>query len=509
MFVDTTLAIQRMHAVYLLYIIIIGAKEMDSEEQSQRRVSEETTVEPRERLDALEEKAARVQQSVAEMEERHQIMERQRDEARATLEKALLELQRVKGELQKVCCEVKGFHTREYAKFEETKKLKESNRQLEDEVVRLDKVALGLENELSAAELALERREQGEESVKALETELAIALSDVHSKEWRIDDLVSQVGDLKESLLEYQGKIMDLERRNEHLARSLEESEASYQSAKYSSVASLQRMDTRLSELRYIVSKEGSNATLEHVLTRDDALKSRGADVYSTTPDTPESRLAGFSEAIPLGDLSREGSTFVDLEVRLSELEQEYSGTRILCEELKRENTALKAREVELKKENLRSIELALERIEEESKEKTDALLNKQKNELTEGHNKALEQISKEKQSLENALRDMVEKTTKHEKASQAALDAARAHAEEGKKENRKLVKEKDALCGVIEELKQALSLAEERLVYQNSTDKENPLDACFRSPQKSMQVSPGIPRGTPLQSLAVNVLRE
>ena len=85
MFVDTTLAIQRMHAVYLLYIIIIGAKEMYSEEQSQRRVSEETTVEPRERLDALEEKAARVQQSVAEMEERHQIMERQRDEARATL----------------------------------------------------------------------------------------------------------------------------------------------------------------------------------------------------------------------------------------------------------------------------------------------------------------------------------------------------------------------------------------------------------------------------------------
>ena len=135
--------------------------------------------------------------------------------------------------------------------------------------------------------------------------------------------------------------------------------------------------------------------------------------------------------------------------------------------------------------------------------------MNKQKNELTEGHNKALEQISKEKQSLENALRDMVEKTTKHEKASQAALDAARAHAEEGKKENRKLVKEKDALCGVIEELKQALSLAEERLVYQNSTDKENPLDACFRSPQKSMQVSPGIPRGTHLQSLAVNVLRE
>lgn len=482
---------------------------MDSEEQSQCQASEETTVEPQERLDALEEQAARVQQIVAEMEERHHNMERQRDEARGTLEKALLELHKVKGELAKVCCEVKGFHNREFTKFEETKKLKEYNRFLQEEVARLDKVALGLENELSAAELALERREHERDSVKSLENEMSIVLSDVQSKEWRIDDLVSQVKDLKECLLEYQGKIMDLERRNEHLLKALEESESSYHSAKYSSVASLQRMDTRLSELRQIVSKEGSNATLELVLARDDAQKIGDADVFSTTPDTPESRLAGFSEVIPVDRLSREGSTLLDLEVRLSELEQEYSGTRILCEELTRENMALKVREIELKNENLRSIEKALERIEEESKEKTDALLNKQKDELTACHNSALEHVSKEKKSLEDALRDMVKKMAKHEEVSRMALETARAQAEEGKKENKKLVKEKDALCGIIEELKQALSLAEQRLMHQNLAGKENPLDACFPSPQKGLQASPGIPRGTPLQSLAVNVLRE
>ena len=486
---------------------IIMFTEMDSEEQCERWASEETTVEPLERLVALEEQAARVQRSVMEMEQRREEMERQRDEARGTLEKALGELQRVRGELNKVCAEVKSSHAREFGRLEETKKLKESNRRLEDEVARLDKVALGLENELSAAELALEKKEHDGNSLKALEEELAIALSDVQSKEWRIDDLVSQVGDLKECLVEYQERIVDLERKNEHLVRSLEESEASYYSAKHSSIASLQRMDARLSELRHVVSKEGSNATLEHVLVKDDGKRTSDNGVYSTTPDTPESRMVGFSEVLPVGGLSREGSTLLDMEGRLCELEREYSGAMSLCEELKKENAALKSREVEVKSDSRRTMEMALERIEEESKAKVEELLKKQKDDLEAVHVRALEQLSKENKSLEDALRDMVEKTSKREDA----LESAHADVKETRKENKRLMKEKDALCIVIEELKQALSVAEQRIVHPNIHGKENPAVQSTRvkSPQKGVHASPGIGRGTPLRSLAVNVLRE
>lgn len=487
---------------------------MNSGEESGRWASDEVTGEPaHERLDALEEQAARVQQNIEEMDLRRRDMEKQRDEACKTLAKALGELQRVKGELKKVHAEVRGMHEREYRSLEEKKKLKDSNKRLQEEVLRLDKVALGLENELSAAELALEKKEEGMESWKALEDELAVALHDIQSKEWRIDDLVAQTGDLRECILEYQGKLMDMERRNEYLVRALEESESNM---KQSSVASLQIMDNHRSDMKYVVSKEGSNATLEHVVGRNgDQYGVWGASdmrVYSTTPDTPESRMDGFSEILPRNGISREGSMLADLEARLSDLELEYSGARSLCEALKRENATLKSKQVEMKNENRRTIELALERIEEESKGEIEDLLKKQKD-LEQWNATALEKLSKEKKSLEDALQDMVQKTATREEATRAALDTARANVEEGRLENIKLTKEKEALCGVIEELKQALSLAEQRFIMQkiDLCDKENPTgqNTRLQSPQKTMQALSGVGRGTPLRSLAVNVIRE
>lgn len=484
-----------------------------SDETIEHHVLEEKT-----RLDTLEEQAVRVQRRIEELERRRSDMEQQRDEARQTLEKALKELQQVKGELDKMCVEVKGCHSREFDRLQETKVLKDSNIFLKAEVERLDKVALALENELSAAELALETKEQGEESSKQLHRELEAALQDLHSKEWRIDDLMQQVNDLKDCLLKYQGDIMDLERRNENLVQALEESEASYHSVMQSSMASLQMMDTRLSELKRVVSKQGSNASLEnHEIVRHDVRNgdksTDNVGIYSSTPDTPESRLAAFSKHSQVDRVSRESSALFNFEARLCEMEKQYAGTQTLCEELKRENAALKVREAEIKAENRLTIEKTLEKIDQETEEKLQQMLKKQQVELETCHREEVEHLLREKRCLETTLQDTVEKASNKENKTNAALEAANAEVERKQTENKRLLKEKNALCQVVEELKQALSLAEDRLVKHVDivSNKENPVlhQNSMSSPQKALVSSPGAGRGTPLRSLAVNVFHD
>ena len=99
------------------------------------------------------------------------------------------------------------------------------------------------------------------------------------------------------------------------------------------------------------------------------------------------------------------------------------------------------------------------------------------------------------------------------EKKHAQDLEKAATTAQRMQGENRKLVKEKEALCSVIEELKNALSLAEEKIGNHAKKiadqDKENPIlfsNIVPKSPQKMAQhiASPGVAlsRGTPLRVL-------
>jgi predicted nucleic acid-binding Zn-ribbon protein len=85
-------------------------------------------------------------------------------------DQTLVELAGVKKELGRVMAELKGFHVREAGRMGDMRALKQSNKKLQEEVKRLDAVALDLENELSAAEIKLEKYQSGElQSAKVLE----------------------------------------------------------------------------------------------------------------------------------------------------------------------------------------------------------------------------------------------------------------------------------------------------------------------------------------------------
>jgi predicted nucleic acid-binding Zn-ribbon protein len=469
--------------------------EVSPEVETQRVVSEDS------RLRALEKQAESVNEKMKMLSSHVQKVEVEKDEARLKLDSVVKELTVAKDELAKVSADLKGCHSRERMYLKENRDLKTCVKTLEDEVKRLDGVALDLENELSAAEIALEKmaasHEGGEFTLakkEEMQAELEAALSDVAAREWRIDDLVHQVTELREGLAEYHGRVLDAERLNAHLMKALEESETSYHSVVNSSIASLQSMDARVSELkRNVLSKEGSNSLQERTPG-----SSFGHSNCASHKITPQKNMV------------------LDLEVRFRDLEREYKATKMLCEELKEENSMLKQHdadihmmELNLRQESRRELERALERIEDESAAnlaRATETLEKQKEAMATQHQLQMDHISSEKQKLEDQMATM-------EKKHAQELEEAATTAQRMQGENRKLVKEKEALCSVIEELKNALSLAEEKIGNHArkiaDQDKENPIlfsNIVPKSPQKMAQhiASPGVAlsRGTPLRVL-------
>ena len=480
---------------------------IDTEEPTVRVIEVSRDLETKEvvsddsRLRALKQQAESVQEKMKMLSSHVQKVEVEKDEARLKLDGVVEELTVAKAELDKVSADLKGYHSRERMYLKENRDLKTRVRTLQDEVKRLDGVALDLENELSAAEIALEKMTAAQEcggftvaKKEEMQAELEAARFDVAAREWRIDDLVHQVTELRESVAEYHGRALDVERLNTQLMKALEESETSYHTVVNSSIASLQSMDARVSELkRNVLSKEGSNSLQER---------------------TPGSSF-GHSNCASQ-KMTPQKNVILDLEVRIRDLEREYEATKMLCKELKEENSMLKQHdadihmmELNLRQESRRELERALERIEDESAEniaRATETLEKQKEAMAVEHQLQMDRVSCEKRALEEQISSL-------KKSHAQDLKQSSSNVQRMQSENRKLVKEKEALCSVIEELKNALSLAEEKIGIHarkiSNQDKENPMgfsNIVPKSPQKMAQhiASPGVAlsRGTPLRVL-------
>ncbi|WPT14093.1 hypothetical protein PSENEW3_00000224 [Picochlorum sp. SENEW3] len=407
---------------------------------------------------------------------------------------------KVQGELASVCQELRGCHAREKHYLGENRDMRRKNKELEDEVARLDGVALGLEHELSAAELRLEAYEDTE-PVGAVKEQLNAALSDLQSKEWRIEDLVEQVACLKEYAAEYHGRALDAEKENASLVHRLEEAESRYHSAINSSVASLQHMDTRLSALKNVVSKEGSNNTVSPQWSIGQSVVEHG-----------EHKLR----------IEAQRQDMEDLEMRLHDMEEDYLAAKMMCEDLRAENATLREHQsgmsdrfVEqrlnrMKEESQRELQMALERVEDEYTEKLGKAVASALHAQKEEHEREVQGISTERNMLQESLKKIkitAEESNRKEQQALKALKAAEARLESSRVENRQLQNEKEALCNVIEELKYALSAAEGRIMNKKTNTALNKENAGVPFSRATEKFSPSL-RGeskTPLRSL-VNI---
>lgn len=409
---------------------------------------------------------------------------------------------KVQGELARVCQELRGCHAREKQYLGENRVMRLKNKELEDEVARLDGVALGLEHELSAAELCLEAYEDKEPG-GAVKERLNAALSDLQSKEWRIEDLVEQVKSLKEYAAEYHGRALDAEKEKASLVRMLEEAESRYHSAISSSVASLQYMDTRLSALKNVVSKEGSNTT------------------------TVSPQLSIGQSAVEHGELHKlrveaQKHAMEDLEMRLRDMEEDYMAAKMLCEDLRAENASLREHQsgmsdrfVEqrldrIKKESQMELQMALERVEDEYTEKLGKAVASALHAQKEEHAREVRELLTERDMLKDSLettKTAAEEYMCKEKDALKALKATEARLESSRVENRKLQNEKVALCTVIAELKYALSAAEGRIMNKKTNTALNKENAGLSFSRANEKFSPNLraESKTPLRSL-VNI---
>ena len=490
-------------------------------------LSEKNELSTSSRLTALEERAKCVRRNM------HGV-DRQRDQA-------LVELADVKRELGRVMAELKGFHAREAGRMDDMRALKESNRKLQDEVKRLDAVALDLENELSAAEIKLEKYHSGDlqsakalEQTRALERRLCERETDVEAREWKIDDLMHQVSMLKECLLEYQGRVIDAERANASLSNALQETEQSYFSVVQSSMASLQSMDSRLSELKKaVVSKEGSNAAPRAEGTGADAqcAERKAEEGQAITPGSigysANKRVGPAEEARDALRVSLDSIRSVEsvkaLEGRLKDVELAYSETLIRCEELARENGLLKKEMVDMGDRESEN-EIAYQKSKEEARIELTATLERIEVEAAAMVDEAVEALSMEHErevrrletghanaisTMERAKDAEIARLRGETRSLGLALESSKTAAGRTQAENKKLVKEKEALCAVIEELTLALEkqvggpAAGAGAARNVNTNKENStvvnIEANIKSGKHVLNESI---RGTPLRSL-------
>lgn len=480
------------------------------------------------RLTALEERAENVRQNM-------HVVERQRDQA-------LMELAAVKKELGRVMAELKGFYAREAGRMDDMRVLKESNRKLQEEVKRLDAVALDLENELSAAEIKLEKYDSGQlqsskvlENTRELEGRLREKETDLEAREWRIDDLMHQVSVLKDCVLEYQGRMIDAERASASLSQALQETEQSYYSVVQSSMASLQSMDTRLSELKQAVaSREASNSVRPAAGRsfgdgRDDGRSGElgATDVHAVTPESMgySANRRGGQEDVARDALRASLDSLKSLESlksmdgRLKELERAYGSTLARCEELTTENASL--REMIEKMEKMESlkqnefrqsteearIELtsALERIEDEAAAKVEEAVDA----LSKEHEREMELLEKDHKhaisGVEKAKDAEIDRLREETKSLERALQKSNATASQSQAENKRLIREKEALCAAMEELKLALTKQVGAAVgglESNNVNKENSAIVNLANNKSGKQGLIDSIRGTPLRSL-------
>lgn len=472
----STLANSLSFAVSPLSRRFASASPSPSDETDATNGTNGTTVSAKtasERLRSLEQRAESVRQNM-------HVVELQRDQA-------VEELGRVKGRLEQVMGELKGFYAREAGRLEDMRVLKESNKRLEEEVKRLDGVALDLENTLSRAEIRLEKYDSGEfvsektkDHIREVQERLRATEEGLEASEWRIEDLVYQVGVLRECVLEYEGRVADAEGRARRVEEVLEATEGKYYTVVEESMRRLEGMEGRVRGLREKVhSSVGSGGVGDDGGAGEKMSKSLGP--HNGQTKTPGSSVANSSSVA----WSRARAH----EKKYLEANMELEKTRAENESLQNKVFHL-SRDLEAAKEETReSLKSALDRLEDEADAKVAEAM-------------AALELVKEQQAvdLKRMEEDLKAREAREGRAVAEIGELNRALAEEQKatlaeaQEKKRLAKEKEALCGVVEELKRALETV-------TNKNKEN-ADIVNMS-VKSMKGE--ALRGTPLRSLGMN----
>jgi chromosome segregation ATPase len=405
----------------------------------------------------------------------------------------------------------------------ECQALRRANTEADRRVKELDAVALGLENELSAAEIQLEKFQESDVEkqtlIKDFEIEIADLKNDLEAREWRIEDLKSQVNDLREAAAEAAGNASRAEKAYGALQQAYAESEKRYNDLVRSNMESLQAMESKVLALKEVASTQGSNEV----------------ETQSEAPAPHAYEMTVESQRQVIEDLSN----------RISGLEQDYRQAKILCRSLENENAELRkrleenarmreARELSFKQteedmvnkfdqfkvsyseklvaaENKAAAELekALERAHAEAQTKRQAAissaLDAQKMELEGKYKKKILHAENERDELSKSLTKMQKEYDILSIENQNSLKEAQQWMEEAK-QKKVLEKEKQALCSVIQDLQNALTRAEEHISRNRNTgrsnngEKENQMESL--SPIKA---SKHATKGTPLRSLPVN----
>ena len=446
---------------------------------------------------------------------------------------AVRELGAVKGHLALVMGELKRFYAREAGRLEDMRVLKESNRRLEDEVKRLDGVALDLENMLSAAEVRLEKYESGEmlsERTKGQLREVQERLKEteegLEASAWRIDDLVYQVGMLRECVLEYEGRAVDAAARARVADKVREEAEDKYYAVVEESMRRLEGMEGRVRGLRDRVQGVSSHGSVKEERENGNG-NGNGEKEQRVGHPTPDSSM-GWSRA-------REQQLEQQLEKseqhlerlhrmqlahseRTAGVERKYEAASLELERALAENEGLRgdvsrlSHDLMASKEHTRmSLTSALERIEDEA----DAKVEEAKAALELAREQHAAEVVRMEDDLEQkgAIADM-------QAVEIGELNRALAREQQAalveSQEKKRLVQEKEALCGVVEELKRALETvtkkknsgvttmaATKTTTTTNGTNKEN---ARVAKATKSIKTTGTLAHGkTPLRSLVQN----
>ncbi len=450
---------------------------------------------------------------------------------------AVRELGAVKGHLALVMGELKGFYAREAGRLEDMRVLKESNRRLEDEVKRLDGVALDLENMLSAAEVRLEKYESGEmlsERTKGQLREVQERLREteegLEASAWRIDDLVYQVGMLRECMLEYEGRAVDAEARARVADKVREEAEDKYYAVVEESMRRLEGMEGRVRGLRDRVQGVSSHGSVKEERENGNGNgNGNGKKEQRVGHPTPDSSM-GWSRA-------REQQLEQQLEKseqhlerlhrmqlahseRTAGVERKYEAASLELERALAENEGLRgdvsrlSHDLMASKEHTRmSLTSALERIEDEAEAKVEEA-------------KAALELAREQHAAEVVRMedDLEQKGAIADMQAVEIGELNRALAREQQatlvesQEKKRLVQEKEALCGVVEELKRALetvtkkknsgvtTMAATKTTTTTTTNGTNKENARVAKATKSIKTTGTLAHGkTPLRSLVQN----
>ena len=442
---------------------------------------------------------------------------------------AVRELGAVKGHLALVMGELKGFYAREAGRLEDMRVLKESNRRLEDEVKRLDGVALDLENMLSAAEVRLEKYDSGEllsertrGQLREVQERLRETEEGLEARAWRIDDLVYQVGMLRECVLEYEGRAVDAEARARVADKVREEAEDKYYAVVEESMRRLEGMEGRVRGLRDRVQGVSSHGSVKEERENGNGNEKEEQRAGHPTPDSSmgwsRAREQQLEQQLEKSEQHLERLHRMQLahSERTAGVERKYEAASLELERALAENEGLRgevsrlSHDLMASKERTRmSLTSALERIEDEADVKVE--------EATAALELAREQHAAEVMRMKDEL-EQKGAIADRQAAEIGELNRSLAREQQAtlveSQEKKRLVQEKEALCGVVEELKRALetmtkaknSSVTTKTKMTETTSGTNKENAKVAKATKSIKTTGTLARGkTPLRNLVQN----